>query len=124
MKSQHVTFAHARSVQSCVHDSKWRKENVPPPSKKPRLSLSLKMKRFNEVSNTELQHLSKRTVPQNTSLNTRWAMKNFTDWFHTYNLRNPDNVCPEDLILPSCSAKKLKVFLFNNKLFLLLLLLL
>ena len=114
MKSQRVTFAHARSVQSCVHDSKWRKENVPPPSKKP---LSLKKKRFNEVCNTELQHLSKRTVPQNTSLNTRWAMKNFTDWFHTYNLRNPDNACPEDLILPSCSAEKLKVFLFNNKLF-------
>ena len=25
MKSQGVTFAHVRSVQSCVHDSKWRK---------------------------------------------------------------------------------------------------
>ena len=36
-----------------------------------------------------------------------WAMKNFTDWLSDYNLRNPESVCPEEVILPSCPAETL-----------------
>ena len=75
------------------------KENQPPHPKKPKLSLSLKKNRFKKASRSELQ--------QNTDINTRWAMKNFTDWLSDYNLRNPESVCPEEVILPSCPAETL-----------------
>ena len=76
------------------------KENVPP-SKKRKLSLSLK-NRFKHDS--ELNKLSKAKM-SNTTLSTCWAMKNFIDWFHEYNVRNPDSKCPEEVLLPSCSAE-------------------
>ena len=49
----------------------------------------------------------KAKIPKNTDINTRWAMKNFTDWLSDYNLRNPESVCPEEVILPSCPAETL-----------------
>ena len=86
------------------------KENKrPPPSKKPRLSLSLN--RFKKASNSELQELSKPKMPKNTSTSTRWAMKNLTDWFNHYNAANQENQCPEEVLLPSCSAETLNKWL-------------
>ena len=38
-------------------------------------------------------------VPKNTSVNTKWAVKNFTDWKDSYNARHPDELCPEDILL-------------------------
>ena len=66
------------------------KENVPS-SKKHKLSLSLK-NRFKKVSDSELNELSKVKIPKNTTLSTRWAMKNFIDWFCEYNVKNPVSV--------------------------------
>ena len=76
------------------------KENQPPHPKKPKLSLSLKKNRFKKAK-----------IPKNTDINTRWAMKNFTDWLSDYNLRNPESVCPEEVILPSCPAETLNKWL-------------
>ena len=85
------------------------KENIPP-VKKCRLSLSLKS-RFKNDTCVELEDLSKVKMPKNTSLNTRWAMKNFTNWFSGYNTRNPDNPCPDEVLLPSCPAEVLSKWL-------------
>ena len=38
-------------------------------------------------------------------------MKNLTDWVHRHNLRNPDDKCPEEVLLPTCSVKILKKWL-------------
>ena len=81
------------------------KENVPL-SKKRKLSLSLK-NRFKNVSDSELNELSKVKMPKNTTLSTRWAMKNFIDWFCEYNVKNHDSKCPEEVLLPSFSAEVL-----------------
>lgn len=63
---------------------KNNKENEQPRNKMPKLSLSLKKgsKRFKKVSSNDIQELSKVKLPKNTNLSTRWAMKNFTDWFN------------------------------------------
>ena len=50
-------------------------------------------------------------MPKNTTLSTRWAMKNFIDWFCEYNVKNPDSKCPEEVLLPSCSAEVLNKWL-------------
>ena len=55
--------------------------------------------------------MSKPIVPHNTSLNTKWAMKNLIDWYNDHNKRNPENPCPEEITLSSCSAEKLKEWL-------------
>ena len=85
------------------------KENIPP-VKKHRLSLSLKS-RYRNATCVELEDLSKVKMLKNTSLSTRWAMKNFTDWFSGYNTRNPDNPCPDEVLLPSCPAEVLSKWL-------------
>ncbi len=60
--------------------------------------MSLKKKdRFKKASDGELQELTKSKVPKNTFVNTRWAITNLTDWFTDYNLRNPENLCPEEV---------------------------
>ena len=87
---------------------KQEKENIQP-KKKRKLSLSLK-DRF-KASGSKLEELSKVTFPKNTSQSTRWAMKNFIDWFNEYNRCNPDDKCPEDVILPTCSAEVLNKWL-------------
>ena len=55
--------------------------------------------------------MMKAKIPKNTDINTCWAMKNFTDWLSDYNLRNPESVCPEEVILPSCPAETLNKWL-------------
>ena len=89
------------------------KENIPtskdgPLLKKRKLSLSLKGKsRFQQTTEDDLAKLSKPQVPKNTYVCTRWAMKNFTEWYEDYNTRNPVDPCPEEVILPTCSASLL-----------------
>ena len=85
-----------------------KKENVPP-KKKRRLSLSLS-KRFKN-STEELENLSVPKMPKNTETSTKWVIKNFTDWVHGHNLRNPDNKCPKEVLLPMCSVEILKKWL-------------
>lgn len=85
------------------------KEYVPP-SKKRKLSLSLR-NRFKAGTHDELEDLSKVKMTKNTIQSTRWAMKNFQDWFIGYNDRNPDNQCPDEILLPCCSVDTLSKWL-------------
>ena len=113
-----VKIAHACSCAVIARTSKdMEKENVSHskdnhPVKKRRLSLSLKGKhRFQAASDNDLAKLSKPQVPQNTDVSTRWAMKNFTDWYQDYNARNPKEPCSEEVISPKCSATLLNTWL-------------
>ena len=85
-------------------------ESELPPSKKKQLSLFLK-KRFKSTDQDELEEMSKPKIPSNTSIRTRWAMKNFSDWFESYSSKNPDDLCPDKLLHPSCDAKTLNKWL-------------
>ena len=80
------------------------KENIPP--KKQRISLSLKKNRFKETPEEELISMSKPQIPKNTSISTRWAMKNLTDWLNDYNKCNPSKCCPEEILSPSCETDR------------------
>ena len=42
-------------------------------------------------------------VPKNTEVNTQWAVRNFNEWQADYNLRHPDQPCPEDILLSDSS---------------------
>ena len=91
-----------------------------PPQKKAKLSLSLKRhQRFVETSKEEVESMSKAIMPKNTSANTRWAVKNFHEWFEDYNSRHEDDPCPDVVLTPSCSApllnKWLKVFIIETR---------
>ncbi len=89
------------------------KENCPP-LKKARLSLSLKKKKRNEsrpvpmserfanpVTGTDLEMAEKGVVPQNTSKNNEWALRNFTEWMISRSAKSPDDPVPKDLLSTS-----------------------
>ena len=97
------------SLVAELREEMAEKENVPP-SKKRKLSLSLK-NRFKKAMNSELEELSKVKMTKNTSQNTRWSMKNLVDWFSEYNTRNPENKCPDEVLLPACFAELLNKWL-------------
>ena len=83
-----------------------------PANKKWRLSLSLKdQRRFSAASKDEIAELSKAIVPKNTSAATRWAVRNFNEWFDDYNSRNEGNACPDIVLSPSCSPSLLNQWL-------------
>ena len=75
-------------------------------------SLSLKKNarpRFKEVNEDVFQELSK---PHSMSLNTdKVGDEEFNRLvyiiYNDYNKRNPENPCPEEIVLPNCSAEKL-----------------
>ena len=46
--------------------------------------------------------MAKPVIAKNTSISTRWAVKNLTDWHTDYNKRNPNACCPDDVLLPTC----------------------
>ncbi|XP_011407617.1 PREDICTED: uncharacterized protein LOC105314895, partial [Amphimedon queenslandica] len=73
------------------------KENVPP-SKKRRVSLSLKKKKFQPSLSEKIDEIAKHKVPKNTKKMSKWAMKNLEDWFKDYNKRNPDKKCPDEFL--------------------------
>ena len=86
------------------------KENNPP-NKKRKLSLSLK-NRFKSSTEEERAELEKPRVPKNTEVNTKWAMKNFTDWVFDYNTRHPpEEQCPKIVLNSSCPAEDLNKWL-------------
>ena len=89
------------------------------PVKKRRLSLKVKGKHlFQAASDNDLAMFSKPQVPKNTDVSTRWAMKNFTDWYQDYNARNPEEPCPKEVNSPKCSTAVLNrwlVFLFQKQ---------
>ena len=84
-----------------------------PPSKKKKLSLSLKngRNRFQAIEKDHLDELSTPHVPKNTSVMIRWAMTNLKDWFDDHNSCNPELPCPDDILSPSCDAEVLNDWL-------------
>ena len=94
------------------------KTNKPP--KKRKLSLSLSgWRRFNATSKEEIEAMCTPMVAKNTSTCTRWAVKNFTDWFNDYNTRNEAKPCPDAVLTPTCSAevlnKWIRVFITETR---------
>ena len=81
---------------------------VPEPvKKKPRLSLSLRLKsstdvekeRFAIVSSEEMNTICKGYVPANTEKNTKWSVKCFKEWIFCRNrVCNENEKCPDDLL--------------------------
>ena len=84
------------------------KENLPPsqqklvekdqpPSKKAKLSLSLKKKRFGDSVSSELVTLTTPHVPKNTAKNTEWAIRNFMEWRQQREKDYPEERCRPDI---------------------------
>ena len=96
-------------VMSCIED----KENTDPhPTKKRKLSLSLKNRiRFKAITNEKLDTMSKPQVPKNTEKSSGWAMTNLREWYDDYNDRNSSAKCPEELLSPEASKEVLNTWL-------------
>ena len=92
----HTSFAHVSTPRG-----KMEKENhcpsEEPVKKKPRLSLSLKKRRFGESVSENLTELTKPIVPKNTTKNTSWAIKNFNDWRSEREQKYPEDICRADI---------------------------
>ena len=76
----------------------------PLPAKKKMLPLKLKKKKRKSTNRFGSPDKSSDTyqqpfIPENTKVNTRWAVKNFEDWAASYNLRHPEEKCPDDVLL-------------------------
>ena len=84
----------------------------PPPAKKC-LSLKLKKKRSESsvpdsfVSPEKSLDKQEKLIPENTKVNTCWAVKNFEDWVLSYNSRHPDDKCPDGVLLSDNPAELL-----------------
>jgi hypothetical protein len=83
-------------------------EEDQPPSKKRRLSLSLKRKktddtsdRFKMVTDCEVQEAAKGVVPSNTKKTNQWAIQNFDQWATVRSSKFPDDPVPSDIL--SCN---------------------
>ena len=57
-----------------------------------------------------LDEYQKPFCPENTKVNTRWAVKNFTDWQLDYNRRHAEDRCPDGILLTD-SARDLALWL-------------
>ena len=96
-------------AKKCENDS--HKENVNPKRKCLSLSKKKNKDRFCSISAEELEGMAKYKMPKNSAVSSRWAMKNFHEWFKDYNRKNADKLCPEDLLLPTCSPELLNKWL-------------
>ena len=100
------------------------KENFPPLSKKCRVSLSFKSKkktseqlcsskRFAEpTSSSELETAVLGVVPQNTAKNNQWALKNWNDWRISRSVKEPNELCLENLLSTTDAGLLCKWFSF------------
>ena len=76
-------------------------------------SLSLKLKKRCRKSpdperfpspGKSLDEYQEQYIPENTKVNTRWAVKNFEDWAASYNMRNEEK-CPDGVLLSDDTAE-------------------
>ncbi len=80
------------------------------PGKKPRLSLSLKKKRFAPpLTEPDMKKVCEGFTPKNTTKNTEWALKVFHEWQDQRDSDNDDK-CPSDILLCP-SAEKINYWL-------------
>ena len=83
----------------------------PPQAKKKSLSLKLKKhcrkspdpERFHSPRKS-LDEYQEQYIPENTKVNTRWAVKNFEDRAASYNMRNEEK-CPDGVLLSGDPAE-------------------
>ena len=88
------------------------KENEPPSAKC--LCLSIKKTcrpRFKTVSPRSLKKLATPNPPKNTQVNTNWAIRNLAMWFEWHNKQEGAEMCPEEVVSPSCSSETLNKWL-------------
>ena len=72
------------------------------------MSLSLNKRntsRFGSTSKETLKAMATVTLPKTSARSSKWATKTLRDWLEDYNYWNPENECPEDLLLPFCSKE-------------------
>lgn len=87
---------------AAVKWSRANKENEEPPSKKPKLSLTLKKKSSDRFSTDEFKEAAKGVIPNNTKSSNEWAMRNLAAWSENRNSILPDDPVPKDLL--SCTG--------------------
>lgn len=51
-----------------------------------------------------MDEYEKAFCPQNTKVNTHWAVNNFSAWQRDYNTRHPEKPCPDDLLLSDSAS--------------------
>ena len=51
-----------------------------------------------------MDEYEKAFCPQNTKVNTRWAVNKFNAWQCDYNTRHPEKPCPDDLLLSDSAS--------------------
>ena len=78
MKPHYSTLRMVRTYSTTRLEYLEEMEEAKSTSGKQKLSLSLKI-RFKKTFKEELREMTLPQVPNNTSANTRWAIKNFTD---------------------------------------------
>ena len=84
------------SVPYCSDSDLTTTDVLEPPSKIPKVN---NLSRFaTDVTEETISDLKTSFVPANTKKNNRWAVKNFCDWMSVHNKRNPDKLCPRDLL--------------------------
>ena len=88
--------------------------------KRPSLSLCRKpLSDIYPICKSESQNMAKPVIANNTSISTRWGVKNLTDWHADYNKRNSNACCPDDVLLPTCPKhlldKRLSVFITETR---------
>ena len=72
-------------------------------TKKRRLSLSLKKhSRFADVSEEAVESFACVSLPKNSALNGKWAMRNLSEWLADHNKRHPESSCPPEILSSSC----------------------
>lgn len=73
---------------------------LPPPTKRKRLSLSLRSKdRFKKPAlDEELSEAAKGVVPDNTKRRNAWAIRNFVQWAKNRSEETPSDPVPEDIL--------------------------
>ena len=85
-------------------------ENAPE-LKKRRLLMSLSKHHFASVSKEILADMTNYKMPENSAKCSKWVLKNLGEWFDDYNKRNPDNLCHDDVLSPTCSKALLNKWL-------------
>ena len=79
--------------------SKRDDEQASVSSKKSKLQLKKTQEKRFVTPEKDLQTYQKSFCPENTKVNTRWALNNFAEWQKDYNERHPEDTCPDGVLL-------------------------
>ena len=84
------------------------------------LSLPLKKhSRFADVSEETVESSACASIPKNSALNRKWAIRYLNDWLVDYNKSHPESPCPPEILSSSCPkdvlSKWLRVFVLETR---------